>query len=168
MTADCAGGSSRASRLVMYRLSETGLVRELTFGVCRKPPGRAHQSMEEWWARWDLPARRNSPAPSSCISQGEACSDGTRHSARRHHVGVNAAARDRGFPDPVAVIAGDHDRISLSIEPVMIPTWPPPRRAPSPRWRRPAGRIRAGRNGRTNAPCRSRYRENRNAAKPGS
>ena len=37
-------------------------------------------------------------------------------SARRHDVGVDPAARDRGFADAVAVIAGDHDRIALGVD----------------------------------------------------
>src|SRR5207244_4449548 len=36
----------------------------------------------------------------------------TTASAGRHHIGINPAARDRRFADAVAVIAGDHDRIS--------------------------------------------------------
>jgi hypothetical protein len=33
-------------------------------------------------------------------------------STRRNHVGVNPAARNRGFPDPVAAIARHHDRVA--------------------------------------------------------
>src|SRR6516164_231571 len=34
----------------------------------------------------------------------------------RHHVSVDAAARDRRLADTVAVIAGDHDRIALGVD----------------------------------------------------
>src|SRR5260370_35623953 len=37
-------------------------------------------------------------------------------SVRRHHVGVDPAARHRGFTDAVAVIARDHDRIALGVD----------------------------------------------------
>src|SRR5437899_9401029 len=37
-------------------------------------------------------------------------------SARRHHVRVNPATRNRRFPDPVAVIARQHDRITPGVD----------------------------------------------------
>ena len=42
----------------------------------------------------------------------------------------------------------------------------PTGRGPSRRWRRPAGRRRAGRSSRTILPCQSRCRDSRNAATP--
>ena len=34
----------------------------------------------------------------------------------RHHIGIDPAARDRGLADTVAVVAGDHDRITRGID----------------------------------------------------
>src|SRR5579863_8860259 len=37
-------------------------------------------------------------------------------SARRHHIGVDPAARDRRLPDAVAVVTRDHDRIAGCVD----------------------------------------------------
>ena len=50
------------------------------------------------------PVGRGPPAP--------ACGERQEASARRHHVGVNPAARDRRFHDAVAIVARDQDRIA--------------------------------------------------------
>src|SRR5690348_15306450 len=34
----------------------------------------------------------------------------------RHHIRIDPAARDRGFANAVAVVAGDHDRISVRVD----------------------------------------------------
>jgi transposase, IS30 family len=43
-------------------------------------------------------------------------SPGRRPLSIRHHVGIDPAARHRGLPHAVAVVAGDHDRIALRID----------------------------------------------------
>jgi len=37
-------------------------------------------------------------------------------SACRYDVGVNPATRDRSFPDPIAIVTRNHDRIAFGID----------------------------------------------------
>jgi len=92
-------------------------------------------------------AKQSRAAKKGWIASSRSLSSGARsrdplaprndeRSARRHHVSIDPAARDRRFPDAIAVVAGDHT-IGLPDASMPLTTQTCPRRAvPSPRWRR--------------------------------
>src|SRR3979490_1107738 len=70
---------------------------------CASPP---HPPSRATHVKATLPAKR----------RGEVKADAGESSTRRHDVGVDAAARNRCFPDPIAIVTRHHDWIAARVD----------------------------------------------------
>src|ERR1700682_6682549 len=67
-------------------------------------------------AAWSLSSGAHSRDPLASTVGSQCVETMVALSARRHHVGVDPAARNRRLPDAAAVIARHHDWIALGID----------------------------------------------------